>query len=166
LINEATGGKLGELVNTISGKLEEIGNFFTELKDSALSWGQDLIQNFINGVLAKWEELKTTVSNVAQSVKDFLGFSEPKKGPLSNFHTYGPDMMKLYAEGIENSKYLVQNAVADVARDVSMLGNQGLDSDSIYSAVRQGSEDANISLSIGDREFQRYLRNIGVVFNA
>jgi hypothetical protein len=75
-------------------------------------------------------------------------------------------MMKLYAEGIENSKYLVQNAVADVARDVSMLGNPGLDSDSIYSAVRQGSEDANISLSIGDREFQRYLRNIGVVFNA
>lgn len=166
LINEATGGKLGEVVNTISGKLDEIGNFFTELKDSALAWGQDLIQNFINGVLAKWEELKTTVSNVAQSVKDFLGFSEPKKGPLSNFHTYGPDMMKLYAEGIENSKYLVQNAVADVARDVSMLGNPGLDSDSIYSAVRQGSEDANISLSIGDREFQRYLRNIGVVFNA
>lgn len=166
MINEATGGKLGEVVNTISGKLAEIGNFFTELKDSALAWGQDLIQNFINGVLAKWEELKTTVSNVAQSVKDFLGFSEPKKGPLSNFHTYGPDMMKLYAEGIENSKYLVQNAVADVARDVSMLGNPGLDSDSIYSAVRQGSEDANISLSIGDREFQRYLRNIGVVFNA
>jgi TP901 family phage tail tape measure protein len=166
LINEATGGKLGEVVNTISGKLDEIGNFFTELKDSALAWGQDLIQNFINGVLAKWEELKTTVSNVAQSVKDFLGFSEPKKGPLSNFHTYVPDMMKLYAEGIENSKYLVQNAVADVARDVSMLGNPGLDSDSIYSAVRQGSEDANISLSIGDREFQRYLRNIGVVFNA
>ena len=75
-------------------------------------------------------------------------------------------MMQLYAEGIENSKYLVANAVRDVAQDVSMLGNMGIDSDSIYSAVRQGSEDANISLSIGDREFQRYLRNIGVVFNA
>jgi hypothetical protein len=42
----------------------------------------------------------------------------------------------------------------------------GLDADSIYSAVRQGSEDANIGLSIGEREFTRVLRGMGVVFNA
>ena len=48
-----------------------------------------------------------TVKNVANTIKDFLGFSEPKKGPLSNFHTYAPDMMKLFAQGIRDNEYLV-----------------------------------------------------------
>ena len=69
----------------------------------AKAWGKDLIDNFIGGIKAKWEDLKQSVSNVAQTVKDFLGFSEPKKGPLSNFHTYAPDMMDLYSKGIKEN---------------------------------------------------------------
>ena len=70
---------------------------------SAKTWGKDLIDGFIGGIKEKWENLKDTVSDVAQSVKDFLGFSEPKKGPLSNFHTYAPDMMDLFAKGIKDN---------------------------------------------------------------
>lgn len=62
-----------------------------------------MIDGFIGGIKEKWENLKSTVSDVAQSVKDFLGFSEPKKGPLSNFHTYAPDMMDLFAKGIKDN---------------------------------------------------------------
>ena len=81
-----------------------IGDGIKSLASSALTWGKDLIQNFINGLLAKWNALKQTVSNVAQTVKDFLGFSEPKKGPLSNFHTYAPDMMDLFIKGIRDNE--------------------------------------------------------------
>jgi hypothetical protein len=123
-----------------------------------------MIDNFINGVKQKIEDVKNAAKSVAKTVKDILGFSEPKKGPLSDFHTYGPDMMKSYSNGIKDYSYLVRNAVDDVAVDVS--NGFGLDSDSIYSAVRQGSEDANIGLSIGEREFTRVLRGMGVVFNA
>ena len=69
----------------------------------AKTWGKDLIQNFIDGIKQKWENLKQSVSDVAQTVKDFLGFSEPKEGPLSNFHTYAPDMMDLYSKGIKEN---------------------------------------------------------------
>ena len=69
----------------------------------AKTWGNHLIENFIGGIKQKWEDLKQSVSNVAQTVKDFLGFSEPKKGPLSNFHTYAPDMMDLYSKGIKEN---------------------------------------------------------------
>jgi hypothetical protein len=123
-----------------------------------------MIDNFVNGIKQKVDAVKNAAKSVAKTVKDILGFSEPKKGPLSNFHTYGPDMMKSYSKGIKDYSYLVRNAVDDVAVDVS--NGFGLDSDSIYSAVRQGSEDANIGLSIGEREFTRVLRGMGVVFNA
>jgi TP901 family phage tail tape measure protein len=85
--------------------------------DEAKTWGKDLIANFISGITAKWEALKQTVSNVAQTVKDFLGFSEPDKGPLSNFHTYAPDMMELFAKGIKDNAGMLQDTL-DASLDV------------------------------------------------
>ena len=64
-------------------------------------WGRDLIDNFIGGIKEKWESFKQTISDLANTVKDFLGFSEPKEGPLSNFHTFAPDMMDLFMSGVE-----------------------------------------------------------------
>lgn len=77
----------------------------------ALTWGKDMIQNFIDGITAKWKALKDKVSSVAQTVKDFLGFSEPKEGPLSNFHTYAPDMMDLFAKGIHDNENVITDQI-------------------------------------------------------
>ena len=77
----------------------------------ALTWGKDMIQNFIDGITAKWQALKDKVSSVAQTVKNFLGFSEPKEGPLSNFHTYAPDMMDLFAKGIHDNENVITDQI-------------------------------------------------------
>jgi phage-related protein len=69
--------------------------------------------------MSKFESLKNSVKRCAQAVKDFLGFSEPEKGPLSDFHTYAPDMMNLYAKGIEDNIDTVEDSVNDVAKAVS-----------------------------------------------
>lgn len=78
-----------------------------------VAWGRDLIEGFISGLREKWEKLKSTVSNIAGSIKELLGFSEPEKGPLSNFHTYAPDMMDLFMQGIKDNKKALQNTVMD-----------------------------------------------------
>lgn len=78
-----------------------------------VAWGRDLIEGFISGLKEKWEKLKSTVSNIAGSIKELLGFSEPEKGPLSNFHTYAPDMMDLFMQGIKDNKKALQNTVMD-----------------------------------------------------
>ena len=101
-----------ELVTTIKD------GFITQV-EKAKQWGKDLVDNFIGGIKEKWENLKQTVSNVANTVKDFLGFSEPEEGPLSNFHTYAPDMMMSFAEGIRKNIGLVTDAVGSVAESVS-----------------------------------------------
>lgn len=81
--------------------------------DSAKTWGQDLIDNFVNGIKAKIDKVKDVVGGVAQTVKDLLGFSEPKEGALSNFQTYAPDMMNLFAQGVKQNEGMLQNTVAD-----------------------------------------------------
>ena len=95
--------------------VDNVKDGFKQKVDQAKQWGRDLIQNFIDGILAKWNNLKSTVSNVASTVKSFLGFSEPEKGPLSNFHTFAPDMMELFASGIRGNTNTVRNAISDVA---------------------------------------------------
>ena len=92
----------GKVVSTITDK---IGG----LPGKALQWGKDLISNFVNGIKNSIGKVTSAVTSVANKVADFIGFSEPEEGPLSNFHTYAPDMMKLFAQGIRDNARLVQD---------------------------------------------------------
>lgn len=99
------------IVTLITSLPKIISDTFSNLANAALNWGRDLINNFINGIKQMWENAKHAVSNFAGMIKRFLGFSEPEDGPLSNFHTYAPDMMKLFAKGILDNEQLVSNAI-------------------------------------------------------
>ena len=88
--------------------VEKVKEGFWEKLDGAKQWGRDLIENFVSGITQKWEDLKAGVKGVAQTVKDFLGFSEPKEGPLSNFSTYAPDMIDLFIRGLQQGQSRLQ----------------------------------------------------------
>lgn len=116
------------LVANLAGVVTAAINIFQSIKNvigglggEAWSWGSDLIVNFINGITAWIGELWSRVRGIAQGIRDYLGFSEPKLGPLSNFHTYAPDMMKLFAEGITDNAGLISDAFNDSV-DIGMKG--------------------------------------------
>ena len=97
-------GAGGELV---SGLARAIGDAVR----GAFNWGKDLVDNFIGGIRSMWEKARGAVANFAGMIRSFLGFSEPEIGPLSNFHTYAPDMMKLFAQGIKDNENLVSEQI-------------------------------------------------------
>ena len=99
-LNFKVGETIDKLIDVIREKIR--GSI-----DAALNWGRDLISNFIDGIKNGWSELKGALGDFAQKVADFIGFSEPKEGPLSKFHTFAPDMMKLFAEGIKDNENVV-----------------------------------------------------------
>lgn len=82
--------------------------------DKAKEWGKDLITNFVSGITAKIQAVKDAVGKVASTVKDFLGFSEPDEGPLSNFHTFAPDMLDLFSQGIKQNIGTIQDAMGEL----------------------------------------------------
>ena len=114
--------KLVEGILNVIGKVIEVGSEivtsvkegFSQKVEEAKNWGKDLVQNFINGIKAKWENLKSTVTDLASTIKSLLGFSEPEAGPLSNFHTFAPDMMELFASGIRENLGLIKSAMGTV----------------------------------------------------
>lgn len=111
-IKETISGVVNSVVTFFTKTIPDAGqkmiDFFKSVPKMALTWGKDLIDNFVNGIKNKISAVKDAVSNVATTVKNFLGFSEPEEGPLSNFHTYAPDMMKLFAQGIAENVGIVQ----------------------------------------------------------
>ena len=110
----SAGGKiLSEVVTGIKNGLSKAadigGKVIAKVKEgisklNPLKWGSDLIQSFVNGILGGIQWVGDAVGKVADKVKSFLGFSEPEDGPLSNFHTFAPDMMKLFAQGIDQNE--------------------------------------------------------------
>lgn len=103
---------IGNSIKEGVGKVwEAIKNTFSEKIEGAKQWGKDLIENFVSGIKDKIAKVKEVVTNVANTVKDFLGFSEPDEGPLSNFHTYAPDMMKLFAQGIKDNEGIITDQI-------------------------------------------------------
>ena len=102
----------GDLVILGKDIVDEVKDGFWEKVENAKTWGKDLIDNFIDGIKEKKSSLESTVSSVAQTIKDYLGFSEPKEGPLSNFHTYAPDMMELFAQGIRDNEGMLRNQIS------------------------------------------------------
>lgn len=114
-IIEGAKSLLGDVVDLGGDIVEAVGDGISDLASRALQWGKDLIDNFISGIKSKINDIKDAVSNVADTVADFLGFSEPDKGPLSNFHTFAPDMMDLFSRGIRENVWRVTDAMDGVA---------------------------------------------------
>lgn len=82
-------------------------------KQMVYDWGQDLSKNFGKGASDS-----TDIENAIQDKLDWIhrnmGFSVPEEGVLSDFDTYAPDMMQLFAKGINENAYLVENEISGI----------------------------------------------------
>lgn len=111
-----------EKVELFKEKVQAIPDKIKELVDKAKKWGSDLIDNFVSGL--NENPIIKGASKLAQTIKDHIGFSEPKEGPLSNFHTYAPDMIDLFASGIEDNAYKIEDAF-DKSLDFGTVSTSG-----------------------------------------
>ena len=111
--------KVTELVDWVIEKITEICDFIASLPDKFYQWGVDMMQSLIDGIRSMISAVGEIIEEVAGTIAEFLHFSEPDKGPLSNFNSWMPDMMKQMAEQIESGRYQVKIAAANVAADIA-----------------------------------------------
>jgi methyl-accepting chemotaxis protein len=111
--------KVTEIVDWVTEKINEICDFISSLPERFYQWGVEMIQNLAQGIRDTIGAVTEAISSVAEAIAEFIHFSEPDKGPLSNFNSFMPDMMKQMAQGIEKGRWQVQAAAANVARDIA-----------------------------------------------
>lgn len=114
-IKNGIGERLGGVRDAVSGAMNAVYQAVMEKVNSSWSWGRDLMQNLINGLNYMLGNLINTVADVARAISDYLHFSVPDKGPLTEFESWMPDFMKGLADGINKSKRYVEKAISGVA---------------------------------------------------
>lgn len=88
---------------------------FDGIINGAKTWGADLIKNFISGIKSKFEDLGKAASSAAKKVADFLHFSEPEMGPLSDFNDSGADMILNFIDSMNKEQSALEDALAETA---------------------------------------------------
>ena len=123
--------KIPSIFSDIFGKVR---NFVTSLPGEALRWGRDIIDGIADGIKGAISKVTNAVSGVANKIRSFLHFSEPDVGPLSDFHTYMPDMMTGLASGIKAGIPMLQKAAGLAAGAISGGLNGTITTDGIVGA--------------------------------
>lgn len=118
--------KVTGIKDAIVNGLQAAIDWILGLPAQAVQWGADIIQGIIDGIKSMIGAVGDAVSGIASKIKSFLGFSEPEDGPLSDFHTYMPDMMKLMSEGITAGKEKVKGALELVTGDMSVIAKSNV----------------------------------------
>lgn len=127
-IREAAGNLLEGIKATIGNVRDAIVtgiqaaiDWIISLPAEALKWGSDIIDGIVSGIQSAVGRVGEAVKGVADKIKSFLGFSEPEDGPLSDFHTYMPDMIDLMASGITSGKKKVKDALEGMTGEMSVI---------------------------------------------
>lgn len=144
-IKEHIGNTVGRMVDGIKFAIQKIPgifsdifgrvrNFVTSLPGEALRWGRDIIDGIADGIRGAIGKVTGAVKGVADKIRSFLHFSEPDIGPLSDFHTYMPDMMSGLASGIKAGIPMLQKAAGLAAGAISGGLNGTITTDGIVGA--------------------------------
>lgn len=123
LIANLVAGIVGFASNLASTGREIVTTIYSAFSSgiaSARSWGAELISNFGAGIAEYAKQVWEEVKEFAKGIWELLHFSEPEKGPLKDFNSWAPDMMKQYAAGIRSNAFRVQEAAEAAATGVEV----------------------------------------------
>ena len=95
---------------------EEFQNMIANAKQS----GKHFVDGFVDGIKQRLEKVAEVAKKIANTIKDFLGFSRPDKGPLHEYEEWMPHFMQGLAKGIKSNIGLVKGAVNDVAKSMTL----------------------------------------------
>lgn len=133
----------------VSGLTDTIQKILNDPVLNASGWGSDLVKNFTDGMQKAKEQVTRVARNIANEIRNYLGFSEPKEGPLSDFHTYAPDMMDLFIKGIRDNEDALKRQIASTFAfdDVSAPAIQGVGVNGYAAGIGQYT-GGNISINV------------------
>lgn len=164
-IIDGLAGKASEIKTTIQNGFQAAIDWIKALPAQALTWGSDIISNIVEGLKGGVGKIKEAITGVAGTIESNIGFSEPDEGPLSNFHTYMPDMIDLMTYGIKNGKGQIASAIRDLTSGMSneiQLGAMSVDTSGVRSAVTalSAANRVNASTASAARGGNSYSRTI------
>lgn len=144
-------GNIGTVIESIKKKCD-----LGQLANSALKWGQDMVQGFANGIRNAKEKVGEAVHSIADKISALMHFSRPDEGPLRNYEQWMPDFMRGLANGIDDNSNLVYAATGRLAAgmqsalSVPTLGIGNVNGSMTIDASSVGEAQMNANQAMAD----------------
>ena len=134
--------------------------------------------NFANGLGSAYANVVAQARNLANAVKNQLGHSTPKEGPLKHDDVWGLHLGQNFAEGMLQSIPAVESAaygIADAAALIPTATTLNIDAltgrnvaealtlDGLFDVISAAVANQEMTVQIGNREFARILREQGAI---
>jgi len=118
--------KINNIVSSIKEKIEKVKQIIN-IGQQMYTYGKDMIQGFINGIKSMLNKVGDAAKSVANKVKSFLHFSKPDEGPLRDYETWMPDMIKGLSATMKKASPLLEKQSELLANDIQKGFNKSLD---------------------------------------
>lgn len=139
--------KAREIGTTIINGLKNAVDYISSLPGQFLTWGRDMIDNLIEGIKGGIGKVGDAIGSVADTIRSYIHFSKPDKGPLSDFDTYMPDMTEMITRGIRAGIPEIEKAMNEEA-----------------AAMRPNLQEAN-GTAVAYNRLAEKLENLRIVLN-
>ena len=150
-VKKAVQSAVDGVKNTIQNLKSIIGNTLNSIISSMRNWGADMIDSLVGGIKSKIASVGSAVAGVASTIKSYIHFSEPDVGPLSDFNTYMPDMIKGMVTGIENGIPQIQSAMTDLTKTMvpstmtDSVGSKSMTNNNSVNITVYGAQGQDVS---------------------
>lgn len=120
------GTGIGKFLVFLGQLKDKIGSWIQDRLTDMKNWGADLLQNFIDGIISKFDGLKNAAAQGGTIVGNIFKHSTPIEGPLRGDDTWMTHMMTGYSAQIEAATPALGKSARMAAEAVSgPLGGGG-----------------------------------------
>ena len=111
---------IDEVLPKIKGAVSRIvSGIYDPIKAlTPFTWGAEIGMNLAEGLRSEIANVDSAAFDLAAAVAKYIHFSEPDEGPLSDFHTYAPDMIKLWNKGVYDNLGSVEDSSSEFGETV------------------------------------------------
>jgi len=117
-VTSAVKNAMSNVFNAVKSGFASVKEHITGLASQAFNWGKDLIMGIVNGIKSVISKVGEAASSVASKIREFLHFSVPDTGPLTDYESWMPDFIGGLAKGIEKSRGMIEQAMQGVTSDM------------------------------------------------
>ena len=117
-ITSAVKNAMSNVLGAVKSGFASVRDHIVGLASEAFNWGKDLIMGIVNGIKSVISKVGEAVSDVASTIREFLHFSVPDKGPLTDYESWMPDFIGGLAKGIKQSRGLIDKAMSGITGDM------------------------------------------------
>ena len=137
-----------DLGNVAQMKADSVFSPFGDIPPEMYTSGWDMLEEFNDGVCQAWNQggLTGTIDYISQWIRDRMGFSVPKYGPMSDADKWGPDMIYLITDGIKSKEHILLHQIQKMSDAMEEAFDPTLSVDAAFEALDEIGKNRSASL--------------------